>query len=284
MEEFIKSIVSDVGISDVIDILIVAFVIYELLNLIKQTRAEQLVKGVMLLIIAMFLSDFFNLYTIHWILKGAVALGAIAFLILFQPELRRALEYMGRSKFIKAPFSPMEKDKSKQIVGQIVKIIDKFSNDRVGALIVFEQETSLMDIAETGTIINSEISDQIIENIFYVGAPLHDGAMIIRREKIYAAGCVLPLTSNNTISRDLGTRHRAGLGISENSDAYVIIVSEETGGISIAKEGKLTRFLDIKIIEKNLLNMYLSKEQFDGGWASINRSIKKARKGKEDAK
>lgn len=257
MQNFFQNVFSGIGITDVIDILIVAFVVYKLLGLIRQTRAEQLLKGVLLLIVATFLSEVLGLHTINWLLKGIVALGAVAILVVFQPELRRALEYMGRSKIVKAPFGQMDKEEGKQITAQIVKAVENFSRDRVGALIVFEKETSLMDIIETGTVIDAEISEQLLGNIFYEGAPLHDGALIIRRGRAHAAGCVLPLTQDNSISKDLGTRHRAGIGITENSDAYVIVVSEETGVISTASEGKLTRFLDLKTVEKDLLGMFL---------------------------
>ena len=257
MQNFFQNVFSGIGITDVIDILIVAFVVYKLLGLIRQTRAEQLLKGVLLLIVATFLSEVLGLHTINWLLKGIVALGAVAILVVFQPELRRALEYMGRSKIVKAPFGQMDKEEGKQITAQIVRAVENFSRDRVGALIVFEKETSLMDIIETGTVIDAEISEQLLGNIFYEGAPLHDGALIIRRGRAHAAGCVLPLTQDNSISKDLGTRHRAGIGITENSDAYVIVVSEETGVISTASEGKLTRFLDLKTVEKDLLGMFL---------------------------
>ena len=277
MEKFFENVFSGIGIADVIDILIVAFVIYKLLGLIKQTRAEQLIKGVALLIIATFVSDILNLHTINWLLKGTVALGAIAVLVVFQPELRRALEYMGRSKIMKTSFGQMDKEKGKYITSQIVKAIEEFSKDRVGALIVFEKETSLMDITETGTVIDAEISEQLLGNIFYEGAPLHDGAVVIRQDRIYAAGCVLPLTQNNNISKDLGTRHRAGIGITENSDALVLIVSEETGIISMASEGQLTRFLDIKTVEKTLLDMYFKNNSGKVDMSSIPRFIDKLR-------
>ena len=258
MQEFFWNAFSGIRITDIIDILIVAVVVYKLLGLIKQTRAEQLFKGVLLLVVATFLSDLFNLHTINWILKGTVALGAVAILVVFQPELRRGLEYLGRSKFVNAPFEQMDKEKGKHITSNIVKAIDSFSRDRVGALIVFERQTNLTDIMESGTIVDAEISDQILGNIFYEGAPLHDGAVIIRDGRVYAAGCVLPLTKNNSISKDLGTRHRAGIGITENSDALTLIVSEETGIISIAEDGQLSRFLDVKTVEKKLLNMYMN--------------------------
>lgn len=277
MNRFFENVFSGIGITDIVDILIVAFVVYKLLGLIKQTRAEQLLKGVLVLVVATFVTDLLNLHTINWLLKGTVALGAVAILVVFQPELRRALEYMGRSQLVKGSFSQVDKEKGKHITTQLIRAIENFSANRVGALMVFEKETSLMDIIETGTIIDAEISDQLLGNIFYEGAPLHDGALIIRQDRAYAAGCVLPLTHDKSISKDLGTRHRAGIGITENSDALVLIVSEETGAISMASEGKLTRFLDIKTVEKTLLNMYWNNEPKKGSMSFIPNTIDKIR-------
>lgn len=284
MQEFFWNAFSGIRITDIIDILIVAVVVYKLLGLIKQTRAEQLFKGVLLLVVATFLSDLFNLHTINWILKGTVALGAVAILVVLQPELRRGLEYLGRSKFVNAPFEQMDKEKGKHITSNIVKAIDSFSRDRVGALIVFERQTNLTDIMESGTIVDAEISDQILGNIFYEGAPLHDGAVIIRDGRVYAAGCVLPLTKNNSISKDLGTRHRAGIGITENSDALTLIVSEETGIISIAEDGQLSRFLDVKTVEKKLLNMYMNIDEGSRPRNVVYRFINKIRGNKNAEK
>ena len=284
MQEFFWNAFSGIRITDIIDILIVAVVVYKLLGLIKQTRAEQLFKGVLLLVVATFLSDLFNLHTINWILKGTVALGAVAILVVFQPELRRGLEYLGRSKFVNAPFEQMDKEKGKHITSNIVKAIDSFSRDRVGALIVFERQTNLTDIMESGTIVDAEISDQILGNIFYEGAPLHDGAVIIRDGRVYAAGCVLPLTKNNSISKDLGTRHRAGIGITENSDALTLIVSEETGIISIAEDCQLSRFLDVKTVEKKLLNMYMNIDEGSRPRNVVYRFINKIRGNKNAEK
>lgn len=284
MQEFFWNAFSGIRITDIIDILIVAVVVYKLLGLIKQTRAEQLFKGVLLLVVATFLSDLFNLHTINWILKGTVALGAVAILVVFQPELRRGLEYLGRSKFVNAPFEQMDKEKGKHITSNIVKAIDSFSRDRVGALIVFERQTNLTDIMESGTIVDAEISDQILGNIFYEGAPLHDGAVIIRDGRVYAAGCVLPLTRNNSISKELGTRHRAGIGITENSDALTLIVSEETGIISMAEDGQLSRFLDVKTVEKILLNMYMNIDEGSRPKNVVYRFINKIRGNKNAEK
>jgi diadenylate cyclase len=259
MSEIFNNIISGVGITDVIDISIVAYVIYKVLGFIRETRALQLVKGLLVLVLITILSDKFNLYTLNWILRNTMTLGVIALVIVFQPELRRALEYVGRSKFITPQFAQMDKERVKVITAAIIKAVDFFSTNNVGALIIMERETVLNDIAESGTKINAEISTELLGNIFYEGAPLHDGATIVRGDRIYAAGCVLPLTQSKTLSKDLGTRHRAGIGITENSDAIAIIVSEETGIISIAVDGKLSRFLDIKTVEKTLLNIYLSQ-------------------------
>ncbi len=260
MTNFLQEIISGIGITDIIDILIVTLVIYKVLGFIKETRAEQLVKGLLFIVIATFLSDRFDLYTLNWILKGTMTLGMIALVIVFQPELRRGLEYMGRSKIVPTSFGQIDKDKAKYITSQFVKAIDSFSAKKVGALIILERETALSDIAESGTTLNAEISCELLGNIFYEGAPLHDGAAIIRSGKVLAAGCVLPLTQNKDIGSELGTRHRAGIGITENSDAISIIVSEETGVISMAIDGKLSRFLDTKTVEKTLLNLYLNSK------------------------
>lgn len=259
MSEIFNNIISGVGITDVIDVAIVAYLIYKILGFIRETRALQLVKGLLILVLITVLSEKFNLYTLNWILKNTISLGVIALVIVFQPELRRALEYVGRSKFITPSFAQMDKERVKTITAALIKAVDFFSSNKVGALIIMERETVLNDIAETGTKINAEISTELLGNIFYEGAPLHDGATIIRGDRVYAAGCVLPLTQSKTLSKDLGTRHRAGIGITENSDAIAIIVSEETGIISIAVDGKLSRFLDIKTVEKTLLNIYLSQ-------------------------
>lgn len=258
MENFFETIISDIGFNDILDILIVAFIVYKVIGFIRETRAQQLVKGLFILVGAFFLSDFLNLYALNWVLKGTMTLGVVALVVVFQPELRRGLEYVGRSKIMKAPFGQLDKEKAKKITDEFVKAVGTFSSTKTGALIILEREIALNDIAETGTEINADISAQLLGNIFYEGAPLHDGAVIIRGDEIFAAGCVLPLTGNKNLNKSLGTRHRAGIGITENSDAIAIIVSEETGIISMAIDGKLTRFLDTRTVEKTLLNLYLA--------------------------
>lgn len=277
METF-KNIISSIGISDVLDILIVAFIFYKILGFIKETRAEQLAKGLLIFVLATVGSEIFHFYTLNWILSNTMTVGLMALVVIFQPELRRALEYLGRSKITNV-FSQVDKEEAKRIIGEFVRAIESMSASRTGALIVIERETQLNEIVETGTVIDASISEQLIGNIFYEGSPLHDGALIVRGERLRAAGCVLPLTQNKELSKELGTRHRAGIGITENSDALVLIVSEETGVISIAQHGKLTRFLDIKTVEKTLLNIYFDKETS----GTMKEKLSKALKGVKNA-
>ena len=281
MEHFFKNIVSGIGFTDILDILIVTFIIYKLLHFIRETRAEQMAKGLLFLMVATLLSKVLQLYTLHWILSGVMTVGLIAVVVIFQPELRRGLEYLGRSKFSNV-LSEVDKEEAKYMVGQLVEAVDSMSASHTGALIVIEREISLNDIAETGTIIDAAISSQMIGNIFYEGAPLHDGALIIRGSRIHAAGCVLPLTQNKNLNKELGTRHRAGIGITENSDALVIIVSEETGIISLAQNGKLTRFLDVKKVEKALFNLYLEESEKNLG-ERLSSFLRSVRQGVKDA-
>lgn len=260
MENFFNNIMSSIGITDVLDILIVAFLVYTVLGFIRETRAEQLAKGLLVLVIGTAIADLTHLYTVHWILSNVMTVGMIAVVVLFQPELRRALEKLGRAKLVRF-VGDMDKDEAKNMVVEIAKAIESMSQSKTGALMVIERETTLNDIVETGTVIDAAISAEMIGNIFYEGAPLHDGAMILRGDRLYAAGCVLPLTQNKKLSKELGTRHRAGIGVTETSDALVIIVSEETGVVSLAENGQLTRFIDIKRIEKILLATFLQEEQ-----------------------
>ena len=261
MREFFTNIASGIGLNDVVDILITAFIIYKLLGFIRETRAQQLVKGLAVVVAAYFLSDFLELNTIHWILKGAFTFGLFAVVVVFQPELRRGLEVMGRSKLGMTTFNDLDHDRANRVVNEIRDAVLSFSKSRTGALIVFEREIALEDIVETGTVVNADISQQMLGNIFYEGAPLHDGAVLIRGDQIYAAGCVLPLTTNKALNKSLGTRHRAGIGITENSDALVLIVSEETGIISAAENGRLRRYLEKLDVEELLRGLYINEER-----------------------
>lgn len=266
--QFFTNVFSGFSVTDAVDIIIVTLVVYYLLKLVLETRAEQIIKGILVLVAATVVSDVLELHTLNWMCKGALALGAVAVLIVLQPELRRALEFMGRGKMISG-LGQGDKENSKRIVSAIVSAVEKFSNDKTGALIVFERQTMLEDYAESGIVLNARITEQLLGSIFYEGAPLHDGAVIISGMNIYAAGCVLPLSGSQDIGRDMGTRHRAGLGITENSDALVLIVSEETGIISMAEDGKIERFLDVKTVEKKLLNIYLNDRKIGDRFSKI---------------
>lgn len=247
---------SNVRIQDIIDIMIVAYVIYKVLFLIRETRAEQLIKGIIILLIVQKLSEISKLYVLNFLLKNTMTIGVLALLIVFQPELRRALEYIGRSKLIGSSLADIFEEENNKAMEEIVTAVSKLSRDRIGALIVLERETGINDIVETGVAIDSKISTSLLINIFIPNTPLHDGAVVIRKNRIMAAGCILPLSENHTISKELGTRHRAALGIAEQSDSIVIIVSEETGTISVSMEGKLTRYIDTNTLKGIIKNAY----------------------------
>ena len=273
MENILENLNVSIGIMDVLDIAIITFLIYKLLGFIRETRAEQLAKGILLLLVATVASKWLHLYTVHWVLSSLISAGLIAIVVIFQPELRRGLEYIGRSRITNV-FGEVDKEEAKRIVGQFVEAVESMSASRTGALIVIEREISLNDIIETGTVVDAQITAQMIGTIFYEGTPLHDGAVIVRGDKLHAAGCVLPLTQNKELNKELGTRHRAGIGITENSDALVLIVSEETGVISMAENGVLTRFLDGKAVEKKLLSLYFEGEAELKLSEKISRAIK----------
>jgi diadenylate cyclase len=230
-----------------VDIAIIAFFIYKFMDMIKETRAEQLLKGIVLLLIATKGSEMLGLHTVYWLLKNIMTVGFVAIVVIFQPELRRALEHLGRGKFFsKGDILEQELD---TMLDEICTAVAQLSKTRTGAIIILEQETGLNEHIETGTQMDSLVTSALLQNVFIPNTPLHDGALIIRRNRIAAAGCFLPLTENKNLSKELGTRHRAALGITEMSDALAIIVSEETGVISFAMEGKLSRYLDIKSLK-----------------------------------
>ena len=254
------SLTHRLGIIDVIDILIVAIIIYELLLLTRHTRGSALLKGLFLLLIIAFLSNLLGLVSLNWLLNAILQNGAIVLVVLFQPEFRKALERMGRSRvFQKSGHKPLNEERD-LIISEIIQTIMDLSKRRVGALIVFEQQTGLEDVIETGTRLNAEISAPLLENIFEPNTPLHDGAVVIRDNEIMAAACILPLAEASGVSRELGTRHRAAVGISENTDAIVLVVSEETGIVSMARDGHLTRPLTVKNLEEVLGEIYTSRQ------------------------
>lgn len=255
--DIIVNSIKNISIYSILDILVVSYIFYKSYMLIKETRAEQLLKGIILIIILIPISSFLHLTMLSWILTKTLTIGVLSFVIIFQPEIRRALEHIGRSAFTDKHLLQDEEVMGK-VIDSIIVAVDNLSKSRTGALIVIEQFTGLGEIINTGTKLDAVVSSALLENIFVVNTPLHDGATIIRNDRIISAGCFLPLTQNTDINKKLGTRHRAAIGISESSDSITIVVSEETGMISLAVNGQLTRGYDkeklkdimIKIIKK----------------------------------
>ncbi|CCZ04305.1 putative uncharacterized protein [Eubacterium sp. CAG:603] len=267
MEEVIQNVVSfieryitipKVGVTDIVEIVIIAALIYEIMIWIKNTRAWTLFKGIVILIVFVLLAAIFNLNTILWIADKTLNVGIIAAIIVFQPELRRALEQLGRKNFINNIFTfDDSKNKNERFsdrtITELVKATYELAKHKTGALIVIEKEISLTEYERTGIAIDSEISNQLLINIFEHNTPLHDGAVIIRGDRIVAATCYLPLSDNMELSKELGTRHRAGVGVSETTDSFTIIVSEETGKVSVAEGGKLIRNVDGENLKSELV-------------------------------
>ena len=266
--EFIKQIaqtVSGIRVMDAVDILLVAVLIYFLITLIRRTQSYKVFQGIVILLLALWLSGELQLYTINYILRNTMQIGLIALVVLFQPEIRRFLEKLGTGNPVSMLMNPGSKmQNAETAITQTVLACTELSATRTGALIIFERDNRLDDQIRTGTIINADTTAELLKNIFYPKAPLHDGAVIVRDGRIQAGGCMLPLTSNANLSRDLGMRHRAGIGMSEASDAVVVIVSEETGAISVATDGMLKRHLSKENFEKILRNE-LIKDEAEGG-------------------
>lgn len=263
MQNFITMVMNSLksmSFTAIIDILVVAFIFYKGYMLIKETRAEQLLKGIAFIIILIPISAILNLSMLYFILSKTLTIGIISVVIIFQPEIRRALEHLGRSAF-EDKHGFVDKEQRNIYVNEIVNAISNLADSKTGALIAIEQGTGLGEIISSGTIIEAKITSNLLENIFVVNTPLHDGATIIGKDKILAAGCVLPLTNNKEINKKLGTRHRAGIGLSEISDALVIIVSEETGIISLAINGRLTRNYDKDRLRSILLKIMDHREE-----------------------
>jgi diadenylate cyclase len=268
--DFFKATWAQFTFVDAVDILIVTVVIYQLLKLTRETRAQQVVKGFGVLIVAAQICSLLHLTAISWLLNFVVNAGAIVLVILFQPELRQALERIGRGKiFEKSSFIATEGNHV-WAVDEIVRAMQNLVMNKTGALVVIQQKSPLGDILKSGTRIEARVSSALIENIFVPNTPLHDGAVVIQGGSLLAAGCFLPMTSNPDISQTLGTRHRAALGMSENSDALVIVASEETGIISVAQEGKLIRYLDGGGLRSILMSVY-APEQAQKGINSLLR-------------
>ena len=232
---------------NVVDVLLLTVLIYQIIKLVMHTRSNSLFKGIAAILVMAWLSGVLHLSAINWLLTQIISMGILFIVILFQPEFRRGLEQIGRSKLMRRMFGLPGKQSPERVeenVSEIVRAMSSMARKKIGALIVIERHTGLGDVIESGTRVDAEISAPLIENIFEPNTPLHDGAMVIRNRRIEAAACILPLSEDITISRDLGTRHRAAIGITETTDAVSLIVSEETGIISMAREGRLTRHLD----------------------------------------
>ena len=247
-------------VRDLLDMAIVGFVFYKILTLMKSTRAASLLKGVLVFLAALMLSYILQMRSITFIMRSLVSWGVLALVILFQPEIRRILEEVGSRRFI-AFFSRTEAGTAvEQAIDQTVLACTEMSQSRTGALIVFERENLLDDMVRSGTVLDAAVSSELLKNIFFVKAPMHDGAVIVRNGRVLGAGCMLPLSKNVNLSRDLGMRHRAGIGMSENADAVVVIVSEETGSISLAIGGMLKRHLKPETLANILRNELLPQE------------------------
>jgi len=246
---------------DIIDIVLVAFIIFKGIELFRETRAKQLIKGIGVLLLVWVFAQWFDLKSIKWLLIKVIDYALIAVAIIFQPELRRALERMGRSNLSSWGFGQSSDDEIEiKCIDAVCKAAGTMQEQRVGALIVFERTTLVGEIINTGTIVDAKASPDLICNVFYPKSPLHDGTVVIRSGRISAAGCILPLTTNSDLSKELGTRHRAAIGMSENSDALVVVVSEETGNISIALNGSITRGFNSITLKSYLNNLLIESE------------------------
>lgn len=239
-----------IRITDIIDIAIIAFVVYKLFSLLRDTRAEQVLKGFILVLIFASFADIFNLNAVSWLMNQFLTVSLVFIIVVFQPELRSALERIGRGRKI---FIADSKKKYEKTIDEIVMATSSLSRQKIGALIVLERKVGLNDIIESGTRLGADVSSELLINIFIPNTPLHDGAVVIAKDAIAAAACYLPLTTSNTVSKELGTRHRAALGISEKSDCVVVVVSEETGVISLVENGEINRYFDEEGLRNRLI-------------------------------
>ena len=276
------SMLPTVKFMDIVDILLVAFVIYAIIMMIQNTGAVRIAKSVIIILVLSGLTQVLNMYLMNYLLDRVLEIGLIALVIMFQPELRRMLEKLG-GKSLREILSMKEQQREiDRVISQTVNACEIMSKERTGVLIVFERSASTIDYQKTGTVLDAEVSSELLRNLFFTKASLHDGAVIIRNERIAAAGCVLPLTQNRNISSDLGTRHRAAIGMSEATDAVVVIVSEETGTISVAIGGMLKRHLAPQTLEKLLLNELAPKTD-EKTRNPLKKLLKKSKKGKDES-
>ena len=265
---------------DIIDILIVAYIIYRVMKLLKDTSAERLVKGIIVLVGIMLLASMLHLTMISWLLQQALSVGVFAVVVVFQPELRRLLEQIGKGNFSRLIVPADAPDEVESMITATVSACADMSRTKTGALIVFERRERLGEIISTGTMVDAAPSAELIKNIFFKNSPLHDGAMIVRAGRVCAAGCVLPLSGNQSLSRDLGTRHRAAVGMSESADSVLVVVSEETGSISVAIGGMLKRHLSPDMLRKLLENELLDSEKQEKSRLAAIRDMWKGGAGK----
>ena len=276
------SMLPTIKFMDIVDILLVAFVIYTIIMMIQNTGAVRIAKSVIIILVLSGLTQLLNMYLMNYLLDKILEIGLIALVIMFQPELRRMLEKLG-SKSLREILSMKEQQREiDRVISQTVAACETMSKERTGVLIVFERSASTIDYQKTGTVLDAEVSSELLRNLFFTKAALHDGAVIIRNERIAAAGCVLPLTQNRNISSDLGTRHRAAIGMSEATDAVVVIVSEETGTMSVAIGGMLKRHLAPQTLEKLLLNELAPKTD-EKTRNPLKKLMKKTKKGKDES-
>ena len=265
---------------DILDILIVAYIIYRIMKLLKDTSAERLIKGIIILVGIMLLASMLHLTMISWLLQQALNVGLFAIVVVFQPELRRLLEQIGKGNFSRLIVPADAPDEVESMITATVSACADMSRTKTGALIVFERRERLGEIISTGTAVDAAPSAELIKNIFFKNSPLHDGAMVVRAGRICAAGCVLPLSGNQSLSRDLGTRHRAAVGMSESADSVLVVVSEETGSISVAIGGMLKRHLSPDMLRKMLENELLDSEKQEKSRLAAIRDIWKGGAGK----
>ena len=265
---------------DIIDILIVAYIIYRIMKLLKDTSAERLIKGIIILVGIMLLASMLHLTMISWLLQQALKVGLFAIVVVFQPELRRLLEQIGKGNFSRLIVPADAPDEVESMITATVSACADMSRTKTGALIVFERRERLGEIISTGTMVDAAPSAELIKNIFFKNSPLHDGAMIVRAGRVCAAGCVLPLSGNQSLSRDLGTRHRAAVGMSESADSVLVVVSEETGSISVAIGGMLKRHLSPDMLRKLLENELLDSEKQEKSRLAAIRDMWKGGAGK----
>lgn len=263
-----------IRISDVIDVLVMSYVIYKLIIVLKETRAAQLLKGLLIILIFSRISFALNLYTINWVISNIFTAGLVLIIVVFQPELRRIFEKLGRSNRFFVSLTKMDSQGDQTKTDEIINAVASLSRQKIGALIVIANKVGLADIVETGTLLNANISSELLINIFFPNSPLHDGAVIIKDDSIVAAGSFLPLSTNMSISKELGTRHRAALGMSEKSDAFIIVVSEETGIISTVYNATISRHIDTETLRSTLNKLFYEQ---DNSW--LKKSVKEADNG-----